>query len=152
MVIVQGRWRATHRLGLFACVLALSGCGVFLPTPNPGPTEPEPAGGTRVEVAVDNRSNEPFAMTVSRGAEPGPASLIVGPCEATNFVYPIEGPFSVGFGNAEDFSGRAMPELVASDRLDIVDGGYRLLIRVAPNGEVTVGPFEGVAPLRGAGC
>jgi hypothetical protein len=122
------------------------------PIPPRGPTELEPAGGTQVEVAVDNRSNESFAMTVSQGAQPGPASMTVGPCEASNFIYPMEGPFSVGFGKAEDFSDRPMPELVASDRLDIIDGGYRLLIRVGLNGEVSVGALEGVAPLRSSGC
>ena len=78
--------------------------------------------------------------------------MIVGPCEASNFIYPMEEPFTVGFGKAEDFSDRPMPELVASDRLDKIDGGYRLLIRVGPNGEVAIGPLEGVAQLRGAGC
>lgn len=153
MVIAQGHRRAIHRRVLFACVVALSsGCGAFLPTRTPGPTELEPAGGPQVEVAVYNRSNESFAMTVSQGAQSGPASMTVGPCEASNFIYPMEEPFSVGFGKAEDFSDRPMPELVASDRLDITDGGYRLLIRVGPNGEVTFGPLEGVAPLRSSGC
>src|SRR5687768_17485329 len=39
-----------------------------------------------------------------------------------------------------------MPPLVESSRLAKVDGGYRLLVRVAPTGEVTSGPLEGVAP------
>jgi len=121
-------------------------------TSSMAPTELEPASGTQVEVAVDNRSDESFAITVSQGAQPGPASMTVRPCEASNFIYPMEGPFTVGFGQAEDFSDGPMPELVASDSLDIIDGGYRLLIRVGPNGEVTFGPLEGVAPLRSAGC
>lgn len=101
---------------------------------------------------MDNRSNESLTMTLSQGADPGPASLTVGPCEASNFIYPMEGPLSVGFGKAEDFSDLPMPELVLSGRLNKIDGGYRLLIRVGPNGEVTFGPLEGDAPLRGAGC
>jgi hypothetical protein len=66
----------------------------------------------------------------------------VGPCEASNFIYPMEGPFTVGFGMAADFVDRPMPELVASDRLEIIDGGYRLLIRVAAMARWGSGPWE----------
>jgi hypothetical protein len=153
MVISQANWRTVRQNVVLVCVLVISsGCGVLVPTPTPGPTELEPAAGTQVEVAVDNRSGESFTMTVSQGAEPGPAYLTVGPCEASNFIYPMEGGFTVGFGKAADFSDRPMPELVAPDQLDIIDGGYRLLIRVGANGEVRFGPLAGVAPLRGAGC
>jgi hypothetical protein len=143
MVIAQADRRAVSRLTvLVSLVLISSGCGVLVPTPTPGPTELQPAAGTQVEVAVDNRSGESFTMTVSQGAEPGPAYLTVGPCEASNFIYPMEGPFTVGFGKAADFSDRPMPELVASDRLEIIDGGYRLLIRVAAMARWGSGPWE----------
>lgn len=141
------------RRAVLVCVTAiLSGCAALLPTPTPGPTHLEPAAGAQVEVAVDNRSDESFAMTVSQGGQPGPAHLIVGACEASNFIYPMEGAFSVGFGKAADFSDLPMPELVASDRLDMVDGEYRLLIRVSPDGDVVFAPLVGVAPLRSIGC
>ena len=75
------------------------------------------SSGTPVEVAVDNRSGERIAMTVSQGAQLGP-SMVVGACEASSFIYPIEGPFTVGVGNATDFSERPMPPLVESSRLE----------------------------------
>ena len=90
-------------------------------------------------------------MTVSQGGQLGP-SMVVGACEASNFIYPIEGPFTVGVGNAADFSERPMPPLVESSRLEKVDGEYRLLIGVAADGGVTFGPLEGAAPMRAAGC
>ena len=153
MTAAQGDWAAICRSILFGCfVLVSSGCNVFLPTHTPGPTDLDPPGGTQVEVAVDNRSDESYAMTVSQGAEPGPASLTVGPCEASNFIYPMEEPFRIGFGKAAEFSDRPMPALVASDQLDKIDGGYRLLNRVDPTGEVEFGPLEGAAPFRGSGC
>ena len=123
MVTIPRLWRAIRRgVALASLVALLSGCGGLLPTATPGPTELDPPGGTEVEVAVDNRSDQ-STMTVSQGAEPGQASLTVGPCEASNFIYPMEGPFTVGFGAAEQFSDQPMPELVTSDRLNIIDGG-----------------------------
>jgi len=102
-------------------------------------------------VAVDNHSGDALAMTVSQGGQPGPY-LIMGACEASNFIYPMEDAFTVGLGNAEDFSERPMPRLVESGRLERTNGGYRLLIRVSPTGVVTFGPLEGEALIRGPGC
>ena len=150
----RARWlrSAIRRRGLLLCVAAISsGCAALVPTPVPGPTLLDPPAGTPVEVAVDNRSGERIAMTVSQGGQLGP-SMVVGACEAGNFVYPIEGPFTVGVGNAADLAERPMPPLVESSRLDKIDGEYRLLIRVAADGTVTFGRLEGPAPLRAAGC
>jgi len=104
-----------------------------------------------MEVAVDNRSSEELAVTISQGGELGP-SLLVLPCQASNFINPVDGPFTVGLGPVLELPERPMPPLVESSQLEKVDGGYRLLIRVAPNGEVTFGPLEGAAPLRSADC
>ena len=153
MVTLEQLGRAIRRSALLGSVAAiLSACAALSPMPNPGPTQLEAAAGTQVEVAVDNRSSEPVAITVSQRAQPRPAHLIVGGCDASNFIYPMEGAFSIGFGKASDFSDRPMPELVASDRLDIIDGAFRLLIRVGVDGEVAFGRLEGVAPLRSGGC
>ena len=134
------------------CVAAIcSGCAALVPTPVPGPTLLEPPAGTPVEVAVDNRSGERIAMTVSQGAQLGP-SMVVGACEASNFIYPIEGSFTIGVGSAADFSERPMPPLVESSRLEKVDGEYRLLVGIAADGAVTFGPLERAAPMRAAGC
>ena len=152
MDTVRGHRSSIHLRGLLLCVAMMSsGCAALVPTPVPGPTLLEPPGGTPVEVAVDNRSGERFAMTVSQGAQLGP-SMVVGACEASNFIYPIEGPFTVGVGNAADFAERPMPPLVESRRLEMIDGEYRLLIRIAADGGVTFGPLEGAAPMRAAGC
>lgn len=143
------RWMRTAALLWVIAITA--GCGVLGPMPTPAPTDVPRPRGVPVEVAVDNRSDESLVMTVSRGGQPGPY-LIVGPCEASNFIYPMDGPFTIGLGREADFSERPMPPLVSSDELDPVDGGYRLLVSVAPDGSADFEPLEGDAPLRGAGC
>lgn len=91
-------------------------------------------------------------MTISQGGAQSGPSMTVGGCEASTFTYPIDGPFTVGFGMAADFSGDAMPPLVESTELQLIDGKYRLLIRVSPAGTVTFGALHGPALSRRPGC
>lgn len=115
------------------------------------PTRLEPPIGDTVEVAVDNRSSDELAVTISQGGQLGP-SLIVAPCQASDFTNPVDGPFTVGLGPVFELPERPMPPLVESSQLEKVDGRYRLLIRVAPNGEATFGTLEGTRPQRAADC
>jgi hypothetical protein len=142
-----------RRRALLLCFGAMtSGCGLLeQPVAIADPTGLEPPIGPTVEVAVDNRSSEELAVTISQGGQLGP-SLIVAPCQASNFINPAVGPFTVGMGPVSELPDRPMPPLVESSRLEMVEGRYRLLVRVAPDGEVTFGPLEGVAPLRAGGC
>jgi len=141
-----------RRAALVLCVGAIaSGCGLLEPVAIAEPTGLGPPIGPTVEVAVDNRSSEQLAVTISQGGQLGP-SLIVAPCQASNFINPVEGPFTVGFGTVTELPERPMPAFVESSRIEKVDGEYRLLVRVAPNGEVTFQPLTGVAPLRAGGC
>lgn len=137
-------------LALTLMAAVVSGCAALTPTAEPEPTELAPAVGTQVEVAVDNLSDEPLALTLSQMGALGP-HLILGACEATNLVYPQDGPFTVGLGAAADFRDAPMPPLVDSTDLQRVDGGYRLLVRINAAGNVIHGPLVGEAPLRGAG-
>jgi hypothetical protein len=79
-------------------------------------------------------------------------TVVTDPPEASNFINPADGPFTVGLGKVTELPERPMPALVESSRLETGDGGYRLLVLVAPDGEFTFGPLEGPAPLRGGGC
>ena len=140
-----------RRRAALACVAVIaSGCAALVPTPTPDPTQIDPPAGARVEVAVDNRSDDALALTLSQAGALGP-SLILGPCEATSLTYPMIGPFTVGFGKAADFGERPMPPLVESNQIPQAGGEYRMLVRVNADGEVSVVPLAGVAPLRDRG-
>ena len=135
------------------CIAAIAaGCAALTPQPtqDPGPTQLDPPAGTPVEVAVDNRSDEPLALTFSQQGKLGP-HLVLGACEATSLAYPLDGPFTVGLGSAADFANGPMPPLVESVQLPRVGGEYRVLVRIGADGEVTFGRLEGAAPVRGAG-
>lgn len=140
-----------RRRAALACIAVIvAGCAAVVPTPIPDPTQLAPPAGTRVEVAVDNRSDDTLAVTLSQAGALGP-SLILGPCEATSLIYPMNGPFTVGFGKAADFEERPMPPLVDSNQIPQVGGEYRMLVRVNAVGEVSFVPLAGVAPLRDRG-
>ena len=129
----------------------VSGCAGLLPTPVPQPTRLEPLGDTVVEVAVDNRSADPMALTVSQNGQMR-GGLTVGMCEATNMIVALDGPFVVGLGAAADFANAAMPLLVDSSEIQAdAQQQYRVLVSVDPNGEVRVGPLQRAAPMRGPG-
>jgi hypothetical protein len=89
-------------LALVVVASIVSGCAGILPTLVPRPTRLEPAGDTDVEVAVDNRSANPMALTVSQNGQMR-GGLTVGTCEATNMIVALDGPFEVGLGPAADF-------------------------------------------------
>lgn len=144
-------WPAVRRPALaLACVAVIaSGCAALLPTPTPGPTRLEPAGDTQVEVA-DNRAAEPLAVTISQEGELR-GILTVGSCETTNVNVALDGPFTVGLGEAADAADTPMPPLVDSSQLQQAGGEYRLLVRIDADADVSYGPLGGVAPLRGPG-
>jgi hypothetical protein len=153
MTIQVVRLAVRRNVPVLACIAAIaSGCAALLPTPQTGPTPVEPPPGTQVEVAVDNRSDEGIALTFSQNGQLGP-NMILGPCEASNLIYPLQGPFTVGLGKATDLAEGPMPPLVDSSELRFVDGEYRLLVRVDADGDVSFAPLEGVAEVRsGGGC
>jgi hypothetical protein len=135
---------------LASIAVIASGCAALVPTPTPEPTQLDAPAGWRVEVAVDNRSDDALALTLSQAGALGP-SLILGPCEATSLIYPMIGPFTVGLGKAADFLERPMPPLVESNQIPQAGGEYRMLVRVNADGEVSFVPLAGVAPLRDRG-
>ena len=141
-------------VGVLLCVAAtISGCGLpgQVSQRTPLPTNIEPPHGDTVEVAIENLSSDTLAVTFSQRGRLG-ATLIVPSCEASDYTDRFDGPFTVGLGPISELPERPMPPLVESPQLEKVDGRYRLLIRVAPNGEVTFGPLEGEAPRPGARC
>ena len=141
-------------VGVLLCVAAtISGCGLpgQVSQVDPQPTNIEPPQGDAVEVAIENLSSDTLAVTFSQRGQLGP-TLIVPSCEASDYTDRFDGPFTVGLGPISELPERPMPPLVESPQLEKVDGRYRLLIRVAPNGEVTFGPLEGEAPRPGARC
>ncbi|MDX6532306.1 MAG: hypothetical protein QOF68_50 [Gaiellales bacterium] len=143
--------RCSRMVALVVIASINSGCAGLLPTPVPQPTRLEPAGDTEVEVAVDNRSANPMALTVSQNRQMR-GGLTVGMCEATNIIVALDGPFVVGLGPAADFADAPMPLLVQSSEIPAdAQRRYRVLVSVDAEGEVRVGPLEGVAPIRGPG-
>ncbi len=124
--------------------IALTACAFDL---RPTPTGAEQPAGNEFEIALDNRSESPIRMVLFQETS-GP-SLTVGPCEASTLSYTIDGPFSLRVGDpALDES--ALPAVAASEQLT-VDGEIRVLVRIAPDGSVTMEPLVGSAPLRAAG-
>jgi hypothetical protein len=98
-----------RRCALLLCVGAItSGCGLLEPIPIAIPTHLEGPIGDTVEIAVDNRSSAQLAVTISQGGQLGP-SLIVLPCQASNFINPADGPFTVGLGPVSELPERPMP-------------------------------------------
>jgi hypothetical protein len=125
---------------------ALTACAFDL---RPTPTAAELPAGDEFEIAVDNRSESPIRMVLYQETS-GP-SLTVGPCEASTLNYTIGGPFSLRIGDpALDDS--ALSVVATSEQL-VVDGGMiRVLVRIAPDGSVTMRPLVREAPpLRAAG-
>jgi hypothetical protein len=141
-------------VGVLLCVAAaVSGCALpgQVSQVDPVPTNIEPPDGDTVEVAIENLSSDTLAVTFSQRGRLG-SSLIVRSCEASDYTDRIDGRFTVGLGPISELPERPMPPLLESTQLEKVDGRYRLLIRVAPNGEVTFRPLEGEAPRPGARC
>lgn len=62
----------------------------------------------------------------------------------------VDPPFAVGYGPIGDRGGRPMPAVISSDDLMPVDGGYRVLVRVAPDGSVSADDLVGPPPVRAA--
>ena len=127
-------------------VVVLAGCA---DQPEPTPLEPIAAG--QVEVAVDNRWDRPLAVDVST------ADRVAGILTCRG----VRGGADDGAGRRSiwrgrsgligDRGGRAMPHVIDSDDLTPVEGGYRVLVRVAQDGSVTADDLVGPSPDRPAG-
>ncbi len=137
-------WRPAIGLLVTAMAIALTACAFDL---RPTPTGAEQPAGNEFEVALDNRSESPIHMVLYQETS-GP-SLTVGPCEASTLSYTIDGPFSLRVGDA-GLDDSALPDVATSEQL-AVDGSIRELVRVAPDGSVTMEQLAGSAPFRAAG-
>lgn len=116
----------------------------------PGPTVLEPAAEGWVEVVVDNRWDRSLAVDLS--TPDGVSGILeVAACEVANMTGPVDPPFAVGYGPIGDRGGRPMPAVITSDDLmPGVDGGYRVLVRVASDGSVSADDLVGPPPVRAA--
>jgi hypothetical protein len=114
-----------------AMAIALTACAFDL---RRTPTGAEQPAGNEFAIALDNRSESPTNMVLYQETS-GPG-LTVGPCEASTLSYTIDGPFSLRFGDrALDDS--ALPAVATSEQLTVA-GEVRVLVRIAPDGSVTM--------------
>ena len=127
-----------------------AGCALLSPSQEAAPT-PLEAAGVVVEVAVDSQTDRPLAITISQGVQLRGA-LILGACEASNLIVTLDGPFTVGLGDAADYQDAPMTPLIDSTDINADDGENRMLIEVSPDGSTRVGGLFGVFPIRAAGC